>query len=112
MAEAQKKALSGAEFMQLLASETEMYEVPGFGVVELRNLTHVEVSKILAENKGNEADQSFAALKFGMLAPQLSAAEFDQLRALKPGPLFKIARRIMEISGMTEGSGPLAGTGS
>jgi len=53
-------------------------------------------------------------LTLGLLAPKLDEEQLAVVRNGKPGPLLKIAQRVMEISGMTEGEGgrPLDGSGS
>lgn len=111
MIEAKKKALSGAELLQLLACEPETYEVQGV-TVELRALTFTEVQGIANQHSGDNTEMAFQALRLGLVSPQLDETQFDQLRGGKSGPLMKMAQRVMEISGMTEGGGPLAGTGS
>lgn len=111
MSEAKKKALSGAELLQLLACEPEEYEVGGV-VVDLRALTFTEVQGIANKHGSDNTEMAFQALRLGLVNPPLDDAQFEQLREGKSGPLMKMAQRVMEISGMTEGSGPLAGTGS
>lgn len=111
MAEAKGKALSGAELLQLLACEPEVFELDNI-VVELRALTFTEVQSIATKHSGDNTEMAFQALRTGLVSPQLDGTQFDQLRNAKSGPLMKIAKRVMEISGMTEDSGPLAGTGS
>lgn len=111
MAEAKGKALSGAELLQLLACETELFDFGG-GVVEIRTLTFPEAQG--AFTGGDANDVARHALRLGLVSPQLSDEEFDRLWTGKAGPVMKMAQRVMEISGLSdkEGAPPLAGDGS
>ena len=114
MAEAKAKALSGAELLQLLACEPETYEVQGV-TVELRALTFTEVQKLAKIPGDDNVEANFQALRLGLVSPQLTDAEFEQLRNVKAGALMKMAQRVMLISGMTdeeEGGSPLGGGAS
>lgn len=113
MADAKAKAASPAvDFMAMLANETELYEVAPGIKVELRTLTFAEVQGLATQHKDNSTEMAFQSLRLGLTAPELSAEQWEQARHGKSGPLMKIAGRVMEISGMTEGNTPLAGTGS
>lgn len=110
MTDAKAKA-SAVDFLALLACEPEEYTVDGVAV-ELRALSFTEVQGLATKHAGNTTEMAFQALRLGLVTPQLDEAQWERVREGKSGPLMKIANRVMEISGMTEGSGPLAGTGS
>lgn len=105
------EVIEAVDFLAALACEPEIFETEGVKV-EVRPLTFSEVQQIATKHKGDSAEMMFQALVRGLVKPQLSAPQLEQLRASRPGPLTKISNRIMEISGMMEGSGPLAGDGS
>lgn len=106
------KAISSAvDFLNALTCEPEVYEINGV-VVELRSLTFTEVQRIANKHKDDNTEMAFQALALGLVKPELAPEQLEQLRSGRPGILMKIAQRVMEISGMVEGSGPLAGNGS
>lgn len=105
------KATTGAvDFLAALACEPGIFETNGV-TVELRSLTFTEVQRLAKQHKDDNTELAFQALRLGLLSPKLSDEQWQQVRDGKPGPLMKIATRVMEISGMTEGSGPLDGAG-
>jgi hypothetical protein len=106
-----KAKASAVDFLTLLACKPEEYVIDGVAV-ELRALTFSEVQGIATKHSGDNTEMAFQALRLGLVTPQLDDAQWEQVRGGKSGPLMKMATRVMEISGMTEGSGPLAGNGS
>ena len=108
------KAITGAiDFLAAISGETDMFETDGV-VVELRSLTFAETQRLGVKFKNDNTEMAFQALTMGLVKPALTPEQLEQLRQAKPGPLMKIAKRVMEISGMVdeEGGSPLAGTGS
>lgn len=101
-----KATSSAVDFLAAITGEPQLYETDGI-VVELRSLTFAESQKIVAQYKDDPAELSFQALVLGLVAPKLDEAQLEQLRSARPGPLMKIAKRVIEISGMAEDSGPL-----
>lgn len=108
-----KSATNAIDFLAAIAGETELFEV-GSVTVELRSLTFAEVQRLSAAHRNDNAEMAFQALALGLVAPKLDEAQLAQVRAGKPGPLMKIAQRVMEISGMVgdESGAPLDGGGS
>lgn len=108
-----KATTSAIDFLAVIAGETELFETDGL-TVELRSLTFPEAQRLFTEHAGDNAEIAFQALTLGLLAPKLDEDQLAIVRNGKPGPLLKIAQRVMEISGMTEGEGgrPLDGSGS
>lgn len=105
-----KAVSSAAEFMARVGGKSELYEVEGL-VVRIRSLGYEDAQSINAAN-ANGLETAFQALVLGLEEPKLDEEQLVALRKAKPGPLMNIAKRIMEISGMIEGSGPLDGNGS
>jgi hypothetical protein len=106
------KAISSAtDFLAALSCEPEAYETNGV-TVELRSLTFTEVQKIATQHRDDSNEMAFQAMRLGLVAPKLDDGQFEQVRSGKAGPLMNIAKRVMQISGMMEDSGPLAGGGS
>ena len=95
------KTASAIDFLAAISGETELFEVSGL-TVELRSLTFAEVQRMTATNKDNATEMAFQALTLGLLEPKLNEAQLAQVRTGKPGPLMKIAQRVMAISGMVE----------
>lgn len=106
-----KEVSSAAEFLARLGGKSELYEVDGL-VVKIRSLGYEDVQVINSAANGNNMEMAFQAIRLGLVEPQLDDEQIEALRKAQPGPLMNIARRVMEISGMVEGDGPLAGTGS
>lgn len=99
------------DFLAALTCEPEIFETNGV-TVELRSLTFAEVQRLATKHKDDNAEMTFQALALGLVSPKLDETQLEQLRNVKPGAIMKMAQRVMEISGMTESAGPLAGTGS
>lgn len=110
---AKKATTSAIDFLAMLAGEPEIFETGGL-TVELRPLTFAEVQRLATAHKGDSTEMAFQALALGLVNPALSAEQLETLRNGKPGPLMKIAQRVMEISGMVEGAdgSPLDGISS
>lgn len=106
-----KATTSAVDFLAALAGETEIFETSGLAV-ELRSLTFAEVQQLGTKYKNESTEMAFQALALGLLSPKLDAEQLATLRVGRPGPLMKIAQRVMQLSGMTEdeGGSPLAGT--
>lgn len=102
-----KATTSAVDFLAAVTGEPQLFEVDGL-TVELRSLTFSESQKIVTEHKDDNTELAFQALVLGLVAPKLDEAQLQQLRNARPGPLMKIAKRVIEISGMGEDSGPLA----
>lgn len=102
-----KATSSAVDFLGMLACEPEIFETDGL-TVELRSLTYFEVQRLVAEHKDNDQEMAFQALTLGLVKPELDAEQLGQLRNSRPGPLMKIARRVMRLSGLVDDSGPLA----
>lgn len=107
------KTTNAVDFLAAIAGETELFEVGGV-TVELRSLTFAEVQGLSTKHKDDSTELAFQALVLGLVEPKLSESELATVRTGKPGPLMKIAQRVMEISGMVESEdgSPLAGGGS
>ena len=110
MADVKAKS-SAIDFLALLACKPEQYAVDGVEV-ELRALTFAEVQGLATKHAGDTTEMAFQALRLGLVTPQLDEEQWAQVRNGKSGPLMKMATRVMTISGMNEGSGPLDGAGS
>jgi hypothetical protein len=96
-----KATTSAVDFLAAISGELEVYETDGVAV-ELRSLTFTEVQKLGVKHKDDSSEMAFQALALGLVSPKLDAAQLEQARAGKPGPLMKIAKRVMVISGMAE----------
>lgn len=105
-----KEVSSAAEFMARIGGKSELYEVDGL-TVKIRSLGYEDVQAISGPTV-NGLETAFQALVLGLVEPKLDEEQLAALRKAKPGPLMNIAQRIMQISGMVEGSGPLDGNGS
>ena len=108
-----KATTSAVDFLAALSGETDIFETDGV-TVELRSLTFTETQRLGVKFKNDNTEMAFQALALGLVKPALTPEQLEQLRQAKPGPLMKIAKRVMEISGMVdeEGGSPLAGSGS
>lgn len=106
-----KATTSAIDFLAAISGGTEEFEVEGV-TVELRSLTFAEVQGLRRTYKDDEGELTFGALRLGLLSPKLDEAQIEQLRNSKPGPIAKIAGRIMQISGMVETDANLPGGGS
>lgn len=106
-----KATTSAVDFLGALACQPEAFEAEGV-TVELRGLTLVEVQNLSQQYANDSTEMAFQALRLGLVTPQLSAAQFEQARNVKAGPLMQMAKRVMELSGLAESSVPLAGSGS
>jgi hypothetical protein len=104
---ANKATTSAVDFLTMMAGGTEVFETDGV-TVELRGLTFAESQRLVSQYKDDNTELTFQALMLGLVEPKLDAAQLDQLRNGRPGPLMKIAKRIITISGMGEDDGPLA----
>ncbi len=98
---------SAVDFLAALVCEPEIFETDGV-TVQLRSLTYVEVQRLVAKHKDDNEEMAFQALTLGLVKPELNEEQLAQLRTSKPGPLMKIAKRVLQLSGLAEDSGPLA----
>lgn len=108
-----KATTNAVDFLAAISGETDVFETDGV-TVELRSLTFAETQRLGIKHKNDNTELAFQALALGLVKPSLTPEQIEQLRQAKPGPLMKIAKRVMEISGMVdeEGGSPLAGSGS
>lgn len=102
-----KATSSAVDFLAALSGEPELFETDGV-TVEVRSLTFTESQQLVQKYATDNTEMTFQALVLGLVSPKLDEAQLVQLRGSKPGPLMKIARRVIEISGMAEVDGPLA----
>lgn len=102
-----KATTSAVDFLQMMSGGTELFETDGV-TVELRGLTFTESQQLVEKYKDNNTELTFQALLLGLVEPKLDEAQLQQLRNARPGPLMKIAKRVITISGMGEDDGPLA----
>lgn len=109
-----KATLSAKDFLNAIAGEPESLPVPGVGVVVVRPLNVAEVQAIVSKADQDEVTLMVHALVLGMVEPQLSEEDIPVLRRAAAGPFMVVAKRIMELSGMTnqETLENLAGGGS
>jgi hypothetical protein len=108
-----KTISSAVDLMAVLAGKTELFETDGL-TVELRSLTFAEVND-LANYKGDNAEMAYQAFVRGLVSPALEAEQLDALRKGLPGPLLKISKRVLTLSGLEgdkEDASPLAGGAS
>lgn len=106
-----KATTSAIDFLAAISGGTEVFEVSGL-TVELRSLTFAEVQRLSAAHKDDSTEMAFQALVLGLVEPKLDEEQLVQVRQGRPGPLMKIATRVMRISGMVdteEGGSPLDG---
>jgi hypothetical protein len=106
-----KTTTNAIDFLAAISGGTEFFEVSG-AIVELRSLTFAEVQRLSSSYKDDNAEMAFQALVLGLVAPKLDSAQLEQVRNGKPGPLMKIAQRVMQISGMIEDAENFPGGGS
>lgn len=106
-----KATTSAIDFLAAISGGTELFEVSGVAV-ELRSLTFAEAQRLGTAYKDNATEMAFQALVLGLVAPKLDEAQLEQVRSGRPGPLMKIAQRVMQISGMVEDEANLPGGGS
>lgn len=106
------KTTNAIDFLAAISGGTELFEVSG-ATVELRSLTFAEVQGLSTKHKDDPTEMAFQALVLGLMEPKLDEAQLASVRNGKPGPLMKIAQRVMEISGMVEEADgvPLVGVG-
>lgn len=100
-------------FAGIMGTEEDL-EIPGLPLpVRVRSLETVEVQQIRAASGDNEMEMTVRSVICGMVQPKLTAEHIERLFKAKPGAIQKIARRIMQLSGMIEDEdAPLAGAGS
>ncbi len=99
-------------FTGILGSEEDL-EIADVGTVRVRSLETVEVQQIRAAAGDDEMDMTVRSVICAMVQPKLTADHIERLYKAKPGAIQKIARRIMELSGMIDdGDSPKAGAGS
>ena len=96
-----KATTSAIDFLAAISGGTEQFEVSGV-TVELRSLTFAEAQQLGTKYKDNNTEMAFQALALGLVTPKLDDAQLEQVRAGRPGPLMKIAQRVMQIRGMVE----------
>lgn len=96
-----KATTSAIDFLAAISGGTEVFEVSGL-TVELRSLTFAEVQRLSTAHKDDSTEMAFQALVLGLVEPKLDEEQLAQVRQGKPGPLMKIATRVMQISGMVE----------
>lgn len=103
--------LSADDFLAGITSEAVDVELAGLGVVRVRGLETSEVMRIRNTTK-DEIQLSLLTVQAGLLEPKLADAQIEQLAKGKPGIIEKLARRIMELSGLVESEKKADGTGS
>lgn len=107
---AKTTAMSAAEFLSALSNTPELFTTHGV-TVELRALTYAEVQRLVNLYKDDSNEMAFQAVQLGLVAPVLDGADLEQVRNGRAGPIMAIAKRVMEVSGMVDSPGPLAGNG-
>jgi len=106
----QKAITSAPDFLAAITGGTEVFEVGGV-TVELRSLTFAEVQRLANQYQGDATEMAFQALALGLVSPVLTPEQLGQVRDGRPGPLMKMAQRVMQISGMTEDTENFPGAG-
>ena len=103
---------SAIDFMAAVAGKTELFTTSGI-TVEVRSLTYEEAEALMAKYSDNPIALTFHALLGGLVSPVLTAAQIEELRKSRPGPITAIAQRIMALSGLgtSDEKSPLAGGG-
>lgn len=96
-----KASLSAKDFLSAIAGEPEVLPVPGVGTVVVRPLNVAEVQAIVRKAGEDETALMVHALVTGMVDPQLSEDDIPALQRAAAGPFLVVAKRIMELSGMT-----------
>lgn len=92
--------LTADDFIKGIVVEPEDFDVPGWGRVRLRGVTTLEMQRINAQAKGDEAKLMAWAVKVGLVEPELPDSAIDSLASGQAGKISTIATRIMQLSGM------------
>lgn len=107
---------SADDLLAFLAQETFEYPLGNGKHAVIRSLSYAEVQMGLKKHRDDEIELSIYALKHGLVSPQMTDAQFDQVRAGRAGAVADLANKIMQISGMMQDAkdadSPLAGSGS
>lgn len=106
-----KAISSAADFLSAIAGKTQRFEIEG-ATVELRSLEWAEVETLYGQYGNKPTEMTFQAARMGIVAPQLDEAQWATFRKSLPGAIQAISNKVMGMSGMLPGDGPLAGTGS
>lgn len=109
------RAITGDEFLDLIAEETEQYPLAPGRFAVIRSLDYPTVKRLVKANQGKGKDElELAFLIEGTVDPQFTADQINKLRGgkKKAGPIFKMAKRIMEISDMGDDEQALKNDGS
>lgn len=114
MAEKNKTVSSAVDFLAAVAGKTELFEVEPGVFVELRSLEYEESETLLAEYGDKPVALTYQFFSHGLVSPELSEVQKQELRKARPGPISKMGTRVLELSGLNqkEGDSPLPGGGS
>jgi len=101
--------LTAEDLLKGITGESEDYEIEGLGTIQIRSLSVSEVQRIYAEaatnKKGEDHDTGklmALALFYGLVQPKLGKNAIAKLIDGKAGPVLNAAKRIMELSGMSD----------
>lgn len=96
------REVTAEDFLLVFAEETIEYQMSNGTYALLRSLTRPEVLTLIKEYKGREDDLAFGALKKSLALPQLTPEQWVVVENGKAGPLFKMGKVVMQLSGMTD----------
>ena len=93
--------LNKEQLLKALAGKTNVVNIEGLGEIEIKSLTFQDVQEIQAKELDGMESSLFFIIR-GLVEPKLNDEDLESLKNSHPMMLFKIARVIQEISGMTE----------
>lgn len=96
------REITAEDFLQIFAEETIEFPMSNGTHAMLRSLTRPEVIGLMREYKGKEDDLAFGALKKSLASPQLTPEQWAVVENGKAGPIFKMGKVVMQLSGMTD----------
>lgn len=96
------QVITADEFLGLFEGGTEEFPLGNGKHAIIRTLSYAEVKRIVAQNRKRD-EMELDALVTGTVQPKLTKDHVNLLRrSEKAGLLFKMAKRIMVISGMMD----------
>lgn len=96
------REITAEDFLLVFAEETIEYQMSNGTHVMLRSLTRPEVLELIREYKGKEDDVALGALKKSLASPRLTPEQWTVVENGKAGPLFKMGKVVMKLSGMVD----------
>lgn len=100
-----KPYLSASDLLAGIMGKAEDYALQDVGTVRIRALTVAEVQDLYRTHKGDDMALMVGSIAVGMTDPVLSPEQAQGLMQAAAGPVTNLAKRIMEISGMTANVG-------